>query len=1435
MNIHRYKILLLISTLIVLISTASAMPSYNDVLLVINDNSPESVEIGNYFKNARKIPDENVVHVNIADNQLTYYDVYSYAISIADKSKVLNAIKEHLTNNHLSDKINYIVTTRGIHKFAVNDIGTSKYHFTDLFLMYNLSDHDFFVDNKYYYYKTELADKVFSKNKIGYYIVARLDGPGVDNIKKMIDNTGFPAFESYKNNGGKVKYVTFNPFFDTAIKNEFNSRTNIELKTPDLLNGETFKEIAKNTMFMFWNGVDFMYPAKPLGNTFYAGFYMNAQFPWIYCGATFLPGSLITGYRSFFSLYEYRKAGGVLKYEPDANKATNMAQYDGSDMKFRHMTCIALDAENNQLWCGTGEDHQNMWVQYGLSYGNADAMRKSIQMLGGGIAVLNAGNGDIIEHYTLENSPLKSNRVVKIIYDKTYKRIWIAHYKGVQYYDLINNTWNEIAEMSNEHTALYDMYQDQYDVNKIYFSCFYDKNYPHVGSQLTGALNSVFEYDKSSKTLKTYTIDATKTFYFPLLAKTAANILWVTIDKNKNVYKYDLNTNQVLETLDLNNIIPEMITTPQDADTTKPVTIRDPRSMIVTPDNTLLIMVSCDIYYTKDQITGQSSKAIRKNYVIRITDKDGGGINIETVNTSDMNLAMSVIGYYEPRALGIDPRNNDLYMGLSTQPIVENVQSLLKSSDSGKTWIKLASSRDWSNINAMTISQDGILYAARGYHIGNTGQNTLSDLMILGGCAYGSGQTHDEMSYNPSPASSPYITNQGIYYSSESSWTGSASAGRSQTEPMMFMILDGFSTGEARFSIFPRYPRTGGGGHTGHMMVFEPKCAPFAPRVDEVNMSTIYKDGKIEIPLHSPGLSLTMDGFIAETINSTTVKIFDELGQPYTVDSMVYDETARKIIISGNFTSPARYTVILKCGIDGIKNVKGASLINTRPDEFKDEIAYRFGDKDLSKSDLIASELSWSPATPFFNKLLTLTFKITNDGNITASAGDAADQTADIYLDGTKLGSVNYDDLPYGTSAVLTYNIPDAKIIAGEHTVKIVADATGKISESDETEESNSISKSFVAVVPPDLTVSDIVFFPSAPVKNQQLQIEFKLNNNISSDAAASIAAIYFGNNKIGEVNCPPLESRASALISLVVNGNTLVVGTNLLKIIADEKNSVYETSESNNTVAKSVTVTEAPDLLIKDIWTFPQAPVAGKTLQVFCKLNNLGYGPATGDYTVNLYIDDVKVASMSVSNLAAKTGLTLQFNVDAQYITVGNRAFKVIVDSGNVVAESNEDNNSLGKGITVTGTGGGGSSVKADFNGRGASDILWQNQQDGTIGTWTGSNSNTWKLLGSADINDWEIVGVGDFNGNGKSDVLWQNKTNGYTGMWESGATWQGFGATPRTEWEIVGVGDFNGNGKSDILWQNTATGYVGMWESGTTWQGFGVVSRADWEVVGV
>jgi predicted Zn-dependent protease len=116
------------------------------------------------------------------------------------------------------------------------------------------------------------------------------------------------------------------------------------------------------------------------------------------------------------------------------------------------------------------------------------------------------------------------------------------------------------------------------------------------------------------------------------------------------------------------------------------------------------------------------------------------------------------------------------------------------------------------------------------------------------------------------------------------------------------------------------------------------------------------------------------------------------------------------------------------------------------------------------------------------------------------------------------------------------------------------------------------------------------------------------------------------------------------------------------------------------------------------------------------------------------------------------------------------------------------------------------------DFNGDGATDLMWNNGA-GVLGGWIMANNARAGTLDLPYFAGWTTIGTGDFNGDGVTDVLWQNGS-GLVGEWFMGSgTRQGTATIQYMPgWTVIATGDFTGDGTTDIVWDNGA-GNLGSW----------------------
>lgn len=168
--------------------------SYDDVILIINERSTASQEIGSYFATRRGIPDRRICRINVDSAEV---------MDSATFVPLQWQIQEWMRNRNLVDSINYIVTTKGCPlriRTSMSDgsggIGGTA-SFEDLLVLINGADSvrilvprsGFFL-NRYYG-----STARFKRNPLSLpmYLVTRLDAYTVDQVKSYILRAETPA------------------------------------------------------------------------------------------------------------------------------------------------------------------------------------------------------------------------------------------------------------------------------------------------------------------------------------------------------------------------------------------------------------------------------------------------------------------------------------------------------------------------------------------------------------------------------------------------------------------------------------------------------------------------------------------------------------------------------------------------------------------------------------------------------------------------------------------------------------------------------------------------------------------------------------------------------------------------------------------------------------------------------------------------------------------------------------------------------------------------------------------------------------------------------------------------------------------------------------------------------------------------------------------
>lgn len=186
-----YSVLL---AFLILPSILSAqMESYDDVMLIINDRSSASREIGEYFTTRRSIPDWHICHIDVDSSE---------SMDSARFMPLKWQIQKWMQDRNLVDSINYIVTTKGcpLRVTTVVQDGSvlgGQASLEDLLVLINGADSvrmlvprtGLFVNRFFNSTRRFRRDPA----SLPMYLVTRLDAYTVDQVKSYILRAETPA------------------------------------------------------------------------------------------------------------------------------------------------------------------------------------------------------------------------------------------------------------------------------------------------------------------------------------------------------------------------------------------------------------------------------------------------------------------------------------------------------------------------------------------------------------------------------------------------------------------------------------------------------------------------------------------------------------------------------------------------------------------------------------------------------------------------------------------------------------------------------------------------------------------------------------------------------------------------------------------------------------------------------------------------------------------------------------------------------------------------------------------------------------------------------------------------------------------------------------------------------------------------------------------
>jgi subtilase family serine protease len=305
--------------------------------------------------------------------------------------------------------------------------------------------------------------------------------------------------------------------------------------------------------------------------------------------------------------------------------------------------------------------------------------------------------------------------------------------------------------------------------------------------------------------------------------------------------------------------------------------------------------------------------------------------------------------------------------------------------------------------------------------------------------------------------------------------------------------------------------------------------------------------------------------------------------------------------------------------------------------------------------DLVAELVIWSPEPPTIGDVMTFSAVILNRGD-----GPAGPFSIAYYIDENPLNSAYVDHLSAGAA---TTNTLVWKAKAGAHIIRAVVDCDNSITE---TNEDNNDKTFAFSVLAPDLVVEEISWTPENPSIGQKVTFTVTVKNQGNKKSGASSVNLYLEGSLLSSRSVPWLDVGDNATATYTL---TAVPGSHAIEAAADSLHQVNESDETNNAMTATY-ATAAPDLVIDSITFGSRDESSNVTATVSIK--NQGQGTADSSLLA-FYIDDVFTATATINRLAAGATTAQAFSY---YVNADAHSFKAVADVSNLVAESDESNN---------------------------------------------------------------------------------------------------------------------------------------------------------------
>ena len=337
---------------------------------------------------------------------------------------------------------------------------------------------------------------------------------------------------------------------------------------------------------------------------------------------------------------------------------------------------------------------------------------------------------------------------------------------------------------------------------------------------------------------------------------------------------------------------------------------------------------------------------------------------------------------------------------------------------------------------------------------------------------------------------------------------------------------------------------------------------------------------------------------------------------------------------------------------------------------------------------VFSEDLKPSTYVPATGAAFTFEYTVRNLGETEAGQFDLALYDGDPASGGTQLQNAALSGVPGNGIRTGTFGVTLSA--NGPHTLYLVADSLGDITELSETNNNGTVTVTVGGVqTGADLAVTpmDITFTPNRPAAGEAIQISALVRNQGTDSAFGFLVEIYDGQPESGGtlIHSQTL-SLAPGSDQVITASWTPATGIHDVQVIVDRENGIAETNETNNRAASRL----MPDMVdigisATDLAFTPSRPVANDSVALTITARNTGIRN-TGAFNLGLYNGDpasggTLLQNFPIGNIAGDGSQSMVYTFTASPQTY---RFYAVADSESAVAEMYEENNLAVRSLTI-------------------------------------------------------------------------------------------------------------------------------------------------------